>query len=233
MVDLGPRLTGAAPHEAFCTWVERELAAAGLEFLAPDEYAYDRWLAERVALEVTDGDRRVPVQVASAFVRSASTPREGVTGPLVHLGPMPMSASGGLGSPGALSDEALDSWLGERGRHALAGAIVVVVELRVPTRLTARGYVAMADYPHWPGHGAEDWAAIDYTRPWVGPWPDLATFAQLGVAGPVLVADAPQTCSRGTTRRTSAGTKQCRRWWWAGRRARSSERCVRRTRPPD
>ncbi len=193
MVDLGARLTGAEPHDRFCAWVERELTAAGLHLLAPDEYAYDRWLAERVALEVTGDGGSGPVEVAFAYVRSASTPADGVTGPLLHLGGMPLATGTGVPGEGdrrGTTPREIRSWADNLDRDALAGAIVVA-EVALPVRLSATTFVALADYLYWPGHSAEDWSAIDYTRPWVGPWPELGVFAELGVAGVVFAADAP------------------------------------------
>lgn len=192
MVDLGARLTGSDPHDRFCAWVEGELTAAGLTLLPPDEYAYGRWAAELVALEVTDGDQPGPVDVAFAYVRSASTSAGGVTAPLVHLGAMPPAApaaalSGGVGD--RTTPAAIQSWAEDLEGDSIAGAIVVV-DVALPTPLTAEIFVAVADYLHWPGHSVDDWAAIDYTRPWIGPWPELDVFAELGVAGVVLAADA-------------------------------------------
>ncbi len=224
MVDLGARLTGADPHERFCTWVEHELSAAGLELLVPDEYAYVRWHAERVDLELSVEGRPVHVDVAFAYVRSASTDPGGATGTLIHLGAMPLAASGGLGSNGQLTPAALESWLGGRDRKLLAGAIVVV-ELPVPTRLTAQGFVAIADYLHWPGHGTEDWIALDYTRPWIGPWPELGLFAELGVGAWSSSPTHRTRCLPGTTRPTSAAASRCPQWWSGERAARSCERC--------
>ena len=38
MVDFGPRLTGYPGHDEFCTWVEDEMRAAGLEIAPYDVY---------------------------------------------------------------------------------------------------------------------------------------------------------------------------------------------------
>jgi hypothetical protein len=38
MVDFGPRLTGYPGHDEFCTWVEGEMRAAGLEIAPADVY---------------------------------------------------------------------------------------------------------------------------------------------------------------------------------------------------
>ncbi len=192
MVGLGPRLTGTSAHDRFCTWLEDELAACGLDVLPADRYPYDRWLAERVALEVVEGDRVEPVDVAAAYVRAASTPPDGVTGPLVDLGPMPVpdpfaAVASGTEGPGVTPE--VRAWADALPRDELRGA-VAVVDLAVPPPLTAEVFVALASYLHWPGHTDEDWARIDYRRPWMGPWPELGLFAGLGVAGVVFVVDA-------------------------------------------
>jgi hypothetical protein len=189
MVDLGARLTGTEAHDRFCTWLENEMAAAGLELLPPDEYRYDRWLAERIALDVFDGDEVRPVEVATAYVRSASTPREGITGPLVFVGAIPpvapavRRAAGDSGVP-----PQVQAWADQLPAD-LAGTIAVA-EVTVPIPLNARGFTAAAGYLHWPGHNNEEWSAIDYRRPWIGPWPELTVFEQLGVTGVVFIADA-------------------------------------------
>ncbi len=180
MVDLGPRLTGTVAHDRFCSWLEAELEAAGLELLAPDRYPYERWHAQRLGLEVLDGAG--PVPVASAYVRSASTPEGGLTGPLVDAGEMTLR--GAAGDAGAL-----DEFKRSLARRAVSGA-VVLLRLPVPQRLTGEGFVQVARYLHWPGHGVDDWAGVDYRRPWVGPWPELEVFAELGVAGVVVSVDA-------------------------------------------
>ena len=189
MVDLGARLTGTEAHERFCAWLETELTAAGLELLPPDEYHYDRWLTERIALEVFDGDEARPIEVATAYVRSASTPPEGITGPLVFLGAMPLgpfAVRGGDGDGGVPAE--VQAWADQLPGDL--ASTVAVVDLAVPMPLNAQGFTAAAGYLHWPGHKTEEWSAIDYRRPWIGPWPELAVFEQLGVAGVVFIADA-------------------------------------------
>ena len=89
MVDFGARLPGYRGHDDFCAWMRSELVAAGLELIDCDEYTYDRWQPERVAQEVLGAGEPEPTTVATTYVRSASTSKDGVTGPLVDLGTMP------------------------------------------------------------------------------------------------------------------------------------------------
>jgi hypothetical protein len=171
-------------------WLQQEFVEAGLELLPCDEYQYRRWHAERVALELFGGDR---AQVASAYVRSASTPEGGVTGPLVAVGTMPTRHPlDGIdqSTPERGVSPEVRSWADTLPRDELDGAIALV-DLAVPAALTAEVFVFVAEYLHWPGHTIDDWAAIDYRRPWIGPWPQLAVFEELGVAGVVFVVDAP------------------------------------------
>src|SRR5579875_1376793 len=196
MVDLGHRLTGGAGHERFCSWLGRELSAAGLELLPCDEYRYRRWNARRLGLELLGGPLGTEivhtVDVATAYVRSASTPPEGVVGPLVDLGAIPIGdpfAALGSGTSSRPVSPEVEPWMAQLPREELAGS-VVLVDLAVPLPLSAEGLVMLADYLHWPGHDLDDWKAIDYRRLWIGPWPELDLFEQLGVAGVVFVVDA-------------------------------------------
>jgi hypothetical protein len=190
MVALGPRLTGYPAHDRFCAWLADEFVRAGLTLVPCDEYEYDRWRPRRVGLELLDGRRRERVPVASRYVRSASTPRHGVTAPLAYAGVMPVpDAVGALtGQPSAEDQARLRAWTASLG-DSLRGRIAVV-DLPVPITLNAGIFTFVSTYLQWDGHTAADWAAIDFTRPWIGPWPALGTFAELGAAAVVFVVDA-------------------------------------------
>jgi hypothetical protein len=192
MVDFGPRLPGYDGHDRFCAWLVDEFVAAGLDLLPCDEYRYDCWRPKAFGLEILDGTAAGPVDVATTYVRSASTPPDGVAGPLVYAGTMPTP---GLGT--ALSGTAPDTtgapeiraWADALPSELLEGSIAVV-DLSLPTRLNAGLFTAVSTYLHWTGHTQEDWAHVDYTRPWIGPWPRLEILVELGAKGVVLVLDA-------------------------------------------
>ncbi|MEA2126726.1 MAG: hypothetical protein QOI80_3508 [Solirubrobacteraceae bacterium] len=80
MVDLGPRFTGTAGHDAFIDWLEAELVAAGVVMLPRDEEKLTVWEASGFGLEV-DGTAQ---RVATYYPRSQETGPAGVSGPLVH-----------------------------------------------------------------------------------------------------------------------------------------------------
>jgi hypothetical protein len=192
MVDFGPRLPGYEGHDQFCAWLVDEFVAAGLDLLPCDEYVYDCWRPEAFGLEILDGTAAGPIEVATTYVRSASTSPDGVEGPLVYAGTMPTP---GLGT--ALSGVAPDTtgapeiraWADALPAGLLEGSIAVV-DLALPTPLNAGVFTAVSTYLQWTGRTEEDWARLDYTRPWIGPWPRLEIFVGLGIKGVVFVLDA-------------------------------------------
>jgi hypothetical protein len=92
MVDLGPRYTGTAGHDAFIEWLHDGLLEAGVVMLPRDREKLTVWEASDFGLEV-DGK---PAKVATYYPRSQETGPEGVSGPLV-------SASGGGSLAGAIA----------------------------------------------------------------------------------------------------------------------------------
>ncbi len=195
MVDFGPRLTGSAPHDRYCQWLEREFVKAGAQLLPCDVYDYERWSVGRFGLDVAGSG---PVRISTYYPRSQETPAAGVTGPLVYAGVLPApSASPDLGAlQAAVSQypDDLTTWVqgvaGSAG-GSLQGAILVV-DLPLPLPLTAGVFLPLAQHLHWPGHQATDWLTIDYKRTWIMPGlgVPLAPFAGLGAAGVVFICDA-------------------------------------------
>jgi hypothetical protein len=170
MVDFGPRLPGYAAHHEYCDWLEDEFVKAGLELQPCDEFLYDRWQLGNVALDVLDGPSPGPLKVAFPYVRSAGTPAGGIVAPLSY-------ASGGGGTSGS----------------------IFVIDLSVPAKATAAIFLPLSTYRYWPGHTDADWAAIDYKRAWVGPWPtDFSAFASQGAKAVVLIADGSYEALKGT-----------------------------------
>ncbi len=199
MVEFGPRLTASEPHERFVGWLEDELAGAGLELLAPDEYTTERWLAEDVALELLDGAAAGPVEVATHYPRSQETPPEGVGGPLVYGGVAPaLSVSGAdlsaLQAAVARYPGELASWAAGASGTIGGGAqdSILLVDLPMPAPLTGGAFLPLATYLNWPGHTVADWAASDYKRIWIEPGLGipLAPFERMGARAVVFVVDA-------------------------------------------
>jgi hypothetical protein len=195
MVDFGPRLTGYPGHEAFTTWVEDEMRAAGLEIAPHDVYDYDCYRTGDFSLEILDGADPGPVDVSTSYVRCVGTPPEGVTGPLVHAAGFPETDTlAALVDPNAAS-AAVRAWVASVADGYRDS--ILLVELSAPGPLTARVFTAVSTYLQWDGHTMEDWAQIDYSRAWMGPWLDLADFAPLGVKGVVFSTRASKEMLRG------------------------------------
>ena len=198
MVDLGPRLTGSPAHERYIGWLEDELVKAGAQLLPCDDYAYERWSAERFGLDVLDGPAPGRVKVASYYTRSQETPAQGVTGPLVYGGalPVPSLSSGDLSTlqPGlARYPDDLATWAqATRGRLGPLDGAILVVDVPMPVPITSAAFLPIAQYLHWPGHGVEEWSQIDYRRTWIMPGlgVPLAPVQGLGAAGVVFIVDA-------------------------------------------
>jgi hypothetical protein len=196
MVDFGPRLTGYPGHDEFCAWVEREMRAAGLQIAAYDVYGYDCYRTGDFSLEVLDGSASRPVDVSTFYVRSVGTPPEGVTGPLVLAEGFPdTDALAALVDPNAAS-AAVRKWVASVADGTYRDSILLV-ELSAPGALTAGVFTAVSTYLQWDGHTVEDWAQIDYSRAWMGPWLDLAELVPLGVKGVVLATRASKEMLRG------------------------------------
>lgn len=158
MVDFGPRLPGSPAHNAYCDWLEDEFVKAGLELQPADQFAYTRWDPQRYALEIVDGPSPGPLKVAFPFVRSAATGPQGIVGPLSYAG----------GTSGGAKDS------------------ILVIDVPAPAKASAAIFLELASYLYWPGHTTADWAMMDYTRPWVGPWPNQ--FSNLSPKAVVLIS---------------------------------------------
>jgi hypothetical protein len=131
---------------------------------------YDRWQLGNVELDVLDGLSPGPVKVAFPYVRSAGTPAGGIVAPLSY-------ASAGAGASGS----------------------IFVIDVHVPAKATAAVFSPLTTYKYWPGHSDADWATMDYTRAWLGPWPsDFSAFAQQGAKAVVLIADGSYEALKGT-----------------------------------
>ena len=189
MVDCGPRLTGYDAHDRFCTWVEDEMRAAGLEVLPSDVYRYERYQPGDFGLEVLDGDAPGPIAVPTWFVRTVGTPPGGVTGPLLVADGFPqLDAFQAMANPFDVAT-AIEAWIASVPAGRFEGSILLV-DLDTPARLSADIFLLVAAYLQWDEHTEDDWSRIDYSRAWLGPWPDLNHLTPLGVQGVVFTTRA-------------------------------------------
>ena len=196
MVDFGPRLTGYPAHDAFCTWVEDEMRQAGLHIAPTDVYEYDCYRTGDFGLELLDGPSAGPVDVATSYVRSVGTPDGAVIGTLVVAAGFPMTnVVEALLDPNAAST-AVRQWVASVPDRAYRDAILLI-ELTAPGELNAGVFTALSAYLQWDGHDVDDWARLDYSRAWMGPWIDLNDLLPLGVKAVVLTTRASKEMLRG------------------------------------
>ena len=194
MVELGPRLTATGPHRQFIDGLDEGFRRAGLT-VERDPHPFERWLADRYALEVLDGPDPGVVPVASYYTYSGRTPPEGVVGDLVSVslppltGDLPTEAGGGAELTAAIG-AALAGVAG-----GVAGKIVVIDAPILP--LTVGVFDALLTYRHDPDGtiGGDD----DYKRAWTTllTLPSLDAFRALGAAGVVFVLDASPANAKG------------------------------------
>lgn len=178
MVDFGPRLPGYAAHNAYCDWLEDEFVKAGLELDACDEYFYGRWQLQGYSLDVLDGPSPGPIRVAFPYVRSADTGPRGISAPLSYA---QADANGNIQS------------------GAIAPGSIAVIDVPVPAKATAASVLAEASYLYWPGHTEQEFANIDFTRIWGGPWTiDVSQLQQMGARGAVLILTGSYDAVRGS-----------------------------------
>lgn len=199
MVDFGPRLTGSDSHSNYVAWLEQQFTDAGLQLIPCNTYQTERWLAQRVGLDLLDGTIAGPVKIATYYPRSQETPAGGVSGPLVYGGTAPaLSASGAdlsaLAAAIARYPGDVATWAAGLSGSVAGGTAgsILVVDVPVPVPLTAGIFLPAATYLNWPGHSEADWAAADYKRVWIEPGLSipLAPFQAAGAAGVVFIVDA-------------------------------------------
>lgn len=177
MIDFGPRLPGYAAHNAYVDWLEDEFVKAGLELDACDEYLYDRWQLQSYSLDVLDGRWPDPIRVAFPYVRSADTGPEGIVAPLSYA---TADASGAFQS------------------GAVAPGSIAVVDVPLPQQATFAGVLAEGLYEYWPGHTAQEFANIDFTRIWEFPIIDFSSWQQMGAIGVVFILTGSYEAVRGS-----------------------------------
>jgi hypothetical protein len=206
MVEFGPRLTASNPHNRFVDWLEQEFTDAGLRMLPRDKYTTDRWLAQRVGLDVLSGPSAGPVKVGTYYPRSLQTPAAGVTGPLVYGGTAPVPSvsftdiADGQASLGAYPSQ-LASWASGLPSLLEGGpqGSILLVDLPIPAPMTAGVLMPDSTYQYWPGHNLADWARVDYKRLWIEPGLSipLAPFQEIGALGVVFILDCSYAALKG------------------------------------
>jgi hypothetical protein len=203
MVDLGQRLPGSDPHNAFIDWLDQGFRSAGCQMLPRDEFPFNRWLADTWSLELLEGPGRGAVPVASYMPYSGNTGASGVTAPLAYLGAVP--PLGLAGDPqdvvtlraaierlrGELADWARAAIAGIPG--GVAGRIVLVDSQTSP--LTEGDFTPLTTYAYNPG--VSPTATPNFKRIALSLIPPASVFADAGAAGMLVTFDASPACAAG------------------------------------
>ena len=203
MVELGQRLPGSDPHNAFIDWLEQGFADAGCQMLPRDEFPFTRWLAQSWSLELLEGPGRGPLQVASYMPYSGNTPASGVVAPLAYLGAVPP-----LGLSGDPQDimslraaiERLQGEAGDWAKAAIAGipggvqGRIVLVDCQMAP-LTEHDFAPLTTYTYDPG--ASPTATPNFKRVFASVIPPATVFADAGAAGLLITFDASPACAAG------------------------------------
>jgi hypothetical protein len=204
MVDLGQRLPGSGPHNAFIDWLDQGFRAAGCQMLEPDEFPFTHWLAESWSLELLEGPGRGAVPVAAYMPYSGNTSPSGVTAPLAYLGAVPPLALAGDPQDTVslrAAVERLRSELADWARAAIAGIpggvagrIVLVDSQTSP--LTEQDFAPLTTYAYDPGTSPR--ATPNFKRMALSLIPPASVFADAGAAGLIVTLDASGPCAAGT-----------------------------------
>lgn len=161
MVGRGPRFTASTAHDRHIEWMMKELSKAGCRLLAPDEYGFERWLAEDYSLEVLEGPNKGKVRIAAYYPYGGETPPQGVVGRLVTPAQVQAGTAGANGN-------------------------VILVDTGLPSHLTEGSLGAMLgmESMNWPN---DTWRSRNYRRMWLaaGKGGNLP-----GAVGAVYILDA-------------------------------------------
>jgi hypothetical protein len=203
MVDLGQRLPGSDPHNAFIDWLDQGFRSAGCQMLPRDEFPFNRWLAKSWSLELLEGPGRGVVPVSAYMPYSGNTPASGVTAPLAYLGPLPPLALAGDPQDivtlraaierlrGELADWAQSAIAGVPG--GVAGKIVLVDSQTTPA--TERDFAPLTTYSYDPG--SSPLATSNFKRIALSAIPPASVFASAGATGMIVTFDASPACAAG------------------------------------
>jgi hypothetical protein len=203
MVDLGQRLPGSDPHNAFIDWLDSGFRSAGCQMLPRDEFPFTRWLAQKWSLELLEGPGRGKVRVAAYMPYSGNTPASGVTAPLAYLGAVP--PLGLAGDPQDLETlkqaiERLRGELADWARAAIAGipggvaGRIVLLDSQT-TPATERDFAPLTTYAYNPDASAL--GTPNFKRIALSLIPPASVFADAGAAGMLVTFDASPACAAG------------------------------------
>ncbi|WP_200872649.1 hypothetical protein [Polycyclovorans algicola] len=167
MVDFGPRLPGHPNHLRFVDMLAREFEALGLTLGPCQHYPYTRWDPLAYGLEVEDGGAFKPVPKVAYYVRSASTPAEGITASLVYGGTLVKSGPTHLG-------------------EVPKGSIVVFDAVLPPTTLRK---LANPHHLHVPEAQRDDYLDRPYKRLWMTPPFAIEAALARGAAAVIIIMD--------------------------------------------
>jgi hypothetical protein len=203
MVDLGVRLPGSDPHNAFIDWLDQGFQSAGCRMLPRDQFAFTRWLPDTWSLELLEGPGQGPVPVAGYMPYSGNTGPSGVVAPLAYLGAVP--PLGLSGDPGDIETlraaiDRLRSELADWAKAAVAGipggvkGRIVVVDAQMAP-LTENDFAPLTTYSYDPGTSPTH--VSNFKRMFASTIPPGSVFAQAGAAGLLVTLDASPACAAG------------------------------------
>jgi hypothetical protein len=207
MVSFGPRLTGSPAHQLWIDELERQWSAAGLA-VTRDRFSFTRWLARSWSLQLLDGPGAGSVPVSSYFPYTAPTGPNGVTAPLVYVGPVPVPSITGNVVDLMTNSWALQRWQAELADDlqaslaAVQGGVagkIVLLDAPVPP-LSAADFAPLLTYSHDDvDHRVPD-SYNDYKRIWiVGAFIQyvLQLIEQAGPVGAIFALDASRANAAG------------------------------------
>lgn len=167
MVDFGPRLPGHPNHVRFVDALASEFKQLGLVLEPCTSYPYERWDPLRYGLELEVGGAFQSVPRVAYYVRSAPTPPEGLTGPLVYGGTITKNGPTNLGD-------------------VPRGSIVVFDAVLPPT--TIRN-LANPHHVHVPDAQRDAYLDGPYKRLWMTPPFAIEEAMAKGAAAVVIIMD--------------------------------------------
>lgn len=167
---MGMRATGYPTHERFIDILIARLREVGVQGVHSEPVPFSRWTVENWSLEF----EHEQVATASYIPYSGSTPREGISGPLVYVDSATTAAPG-----------------------SLAGKIALFAVPSSPVTYGTMESIAYGVYD--PQHLLDP--SAEYTRPWGGV-SDLISFLDTllaaGAAGCVGIIDLPAAGAHGS-----------------------------------
>jgi hypothetical protein len=204
MVDLGQRLPGSDPHNAFIDWLEAGFRSAGCQMLPRDPFPFTRWLAQEWSLELLEGPGKGTVPVAAYQPYSGNTGPQGVTAPIVYVGAVPPLALAGDPQDFYTLRAAIERLRGELADWAraviagvpggVAGKIVLFDGQTLP--LNEHVFDPLTTYNYDPGTPPTD--TPNFKRMALSVLAPAAPFADAGATGLLVTLDASPAAAAGT-----------------------------------